>query len=98
MARPVIYGMTTTQKAELWHRWRKGESTSDISLVLGKFRSSVVSVLKVHSGFMPPVRRQQDGITHPLSHLRVFQASSFADMLKCNAYYLEESDGRVFAE
>jgi len=50
--------MTEIQKDELWHRWRKGESLSDIGRALGKFPASVFGVLRLHGGFSPPVRKR----------------------------------------
>ena len=56
MAQPGRLGMTDVQKSELWHRWRKGESITDISRALGSFRTSVSYVLRLHGGFAPPHR------------------------------------------
>jgi IS30 family transposase len=58
MAQPGRLGMTGDQKSELWHRWRKGESITDISRALGKFRTSVSDVLRRHGGFTPPLRKR----------------------------------------
>ena len=58
MAQPGRLGMTEVQKGELWHRWRKGESITDISRTLGSFRTSVAYVLRRHGGFAPPLRKR----------------------------------------
>jgi IS30 family transposase len=46
-------GMSDDQKAELWRRWRSGESISVISRGLGKRPGSVFTVLKHHGGIAP---------------------------------------------
>ncbi len=53
MGRP---GLTARQKAELWHRWKHGESLSDIGRALGKPAGSVFGVLKQHGGIYAPPR------------------------------------------
>ena len=58
MAQPGRLGMTEVQKGELWHRWRKGESITDISRALGSFRTSVAYVLRRHGGFSPQLRKR----------------------------------------
>ena len=37
MAQSSRLGMTDVQKAELWHRWRNGESIHDISRAIGAY-------------------------------------------------------------
>ena len=43
-------GLSEKQKTELWERWRKGESLSDIGQALGKHAGSVFGVLRSHGG------------------------------------------------
>ena len=58
MAQPGKQGMSDAQKAELWLRRRHGESISDISHAMGKYRTSVFGVLKAHGGFPPSLRKR----------------------------------------
>lgn len=53
MGRP---GLSATQKAELWRRWKKGESLSDIGRAIGKHAGSVFGVLKSNGGIYPAHR------------------------------------------
>jgi IS30 family transposase len=55
MGRP---GLSAAQKAELWHRWKQGQSLSEIGLALGKHAGSIHGVLSSNGGFMPPVRKR----------------------------------------
>src|SRR5450432_739191 len=51
-------GMSGSQKAELWRRWKKGESLSDISRALAKNPGSIHGVLALRGGIAPQVRRR----------------------------------------
>jgi IS30 family transposase len=50
--------MSWSQKAELWRRWRAGESLSEIGRALERLPASVFSVLRSHGGIEPPARRR----------------------------------------
>lgn len=53
MGRP---GLSVQQKAELWARWKAGQSISDIGRSLGKHAGSVFGVLSAKGGIAPPAR------------------------------------------
>ncbi len=55
MGRP---GLSTAQKTELWHRWKSGQSLSDIGRALGKHAGSVHGVVSSNGGFVPAARRR----------------------------------------
>jgi IS30 family transposase len=50
MVERVVWGLTAKQKAELWERWRAGESVNEIGRTLGKHASSVFDVLQRQGG------------------------------------------------
>jgi len=56
MPRRSIRGFTIGQKRELWNRWKKGQSLSEIGRALGKQAASVSNVLAVHGGIFPVAR------------------------------------------
>lgn len=56
MARLGRPGLSDGQKQELWRRWRKGESLSDIGRSLDKFPASVFGVLRLYGGYPPNPR------------------------------------------
>ena len=58
MARLGRPGLSATQKAELWHRWKHGESLSEIGRALGKHAGSVFGVLQTHGGIRRAPRRR----------------------------------------
>jgi IS30 family transposase len=55
MGRP---GLSLKQKLELWNRWKRGESISDIGRALGKQAGSIFGVLKLRGGIYEPPRRR----------------------------------------
>lgn len=55
MGRP---GLPAAQKAELWQRWKQGQSLSEIGRALGKHAGSIHGVVSSNGGFIPPVRRR----------------------------------------
>ena len=61
MGRP---GMSHKEKAELWRRWRAGESISDIARALSKNVGSIFCVLRLRGGMAPSTRfRSQRALT-----------------------------------
>ena len=55
MGRP---GLSAAQKADLWKRWKQGQSLSEIGRALGKHAGSVHGVVSSNGGFIPAVRRR----------------------------------------
>lgn len=53
MGRP---GLSAAQKADLWQRWKQGQSLSEIGRALGTHAGSIHGVLSANGRFMPPVR------------------------------------------
>lgn len=51
-------GFTAAQSAELWERWKKGESLKSIGRMIGKPSSCVFSHLSPSGGIKPPTRRR----------------------------------------
>jgi len=49
-------GFSAPQKRELWDRWRKGQSLSEIGRALGKHAGSISGVLAIRGGISPPNR------------------------------------------
>ena len=48
--------MSAAEKAEVWRRWKRGESVSDIGRALERIRKSVHRVVAAHGGVPPRAR------------------------------------------
>ena len=55
MGRPAL---SAAQKADLWQRWKQGQSLSKIGRALGKHAGSIHGVLSWNGGCIPPVRKR----------------------------------------
>ena len=57
MERAFVTGrMSTAEKAELWRRWKQGESLSDIGRALGRIRRTIHHVVAAQGGVPPRAR------------------------------------------
>ena len=61
MARAGRPGLSYEQKAELWRRWKAGETLSDIGRALGKPAAFVFGVVVAKGGFAPVRRSRRSG-------------------------------------
>ena len=55
MGRP---GLSAERKAELWDRWKNGQSLSEIGSALGKHAASIFGVVARNGGIAPATRRR----------------------------------------
>jgi len=46
-------GLSAAQKADLWQRWKQGQSFSEIGRALGKHAGSIHGVVSSNGGFIP---------------------------------------------
>jgi IS30 family transposase len=53
-------GLSDRKKKELWKRWRKGESLSDIGRALGKRAASIYGVLSANGGITPTAKKRRE--------------------------------------
>src|SRR3979411_475052 len=51
-------GFTAAEKAELWDRWKRGESLKAIGRAFGKQSSSIYFLVAPHGGIRPDERRR----------------------------------------
>src|SRR5450631_4029114 len=52
------YGLSAEQKAEIWRRWKTGESLHEIGRAFGKNHGSIQFLLSHHGGIAPAIRRR----------------------------------------
>jgi IS30 family transposase len=51
-------GLSTSQKAEMWRRWKRSESHSGIGRALGKQPASIHGTIRIHGGIAPLPRKR----------------------------------------
>ena len=51
-------GLSASEKADLWKRWKEGETLSEIGRALGKHAGSIHGVLSLNGGIFPTKRRR----------------------------------------
>ncbi len=52
------HGLSTEQKADIWRRWKAGESLHEIGRAFDKDHGSIQFLLSKHGGIAPPARRR----------------------------------------
>jgi hypothetical protein len=58
MRRGRHHGLSGEQKAEIWQRWKSGESLHAIGRAFDKDHGSIQFLLSKHGGIAPAVRRR----------------------------------------
>jgi IS30 family transposase len=49
---------STSERRELWERWKRGESISEIGRALDRAPGTILTTLKEHGGIAPAARRR----------------------------------------
>ena len=52
------YGLSAEQRADIWRRWKAGDSLHEIGRAFGKDHGSIQFLLSQHGGIVPAVRRR----------------------------------------
>ncbi len=68
--------LSLAQRADMWNRWKAGQSLNAIGRVLGKDKQVIHFLLARHGGIAPPVRRRSQ---------RVLRAALYSDDLELNS-------------
>ena len=58
MAQARRWKLSSAQRADLWSRWKTGQSLDAIGRALGKDKQVIHLLLARHCGIAPPVRRR----------------------------------------
>jgi hypothetical protein len=64
------YGLSATQRTDIWRRWQAGESLHEIGCAFGKDHGSIQFLLSKHGGIAPAVcrRSQRLGMVEDKQH------------------------------
>lgn len=58
MGRSRRAGLSAAEEAELWRRWREGQSLNEIGRALGRFHSTLSRAVRSTGGFTPPIHKR----------------------------------------
>ncbi len=95
MGRP---GLSVSQKADLWERWRSGQSFSDIGRALGKHPASIHGVVSGRGGFVPATRRRSRLTLSLAEREEISRGVAAGDSMRRIAAALERAPSTVSRE
>jgi len=55
------YGLSGSQRTDIWRRWKAGESLHEIGRALGKDHGSIQFLLSQHGGIAPAIHHRSQG-------------------------------------
>ena len=91
-------GLSASQKAELWERWKNGQSFSDIGRELGKHPASIHGVVSGRGGFAPPPRRRSRLVLSLAEREEISRGVAAGDSMRRIAAVLKRSPSTVSRE
>jgi IS30 family transposase len=90
--------MSWEQKKELWRRWRRGETLSQIGRALERLPASVFSVLRMHGGLAPAVRQRSRLALSTTDREAVSRGIARGDSLRLIAAQLKRAPSTISRE
>jgi IS30 family transposase len=90
--------LTAGERAELWQRWRSGQSLSDIGRALGKPPASVFGYLRSGGGISPAPRRRSPRALTPAEREEISRGLSTGASLRLIARRLSRPPSTVSRE
>jgi IS30 family transposase len=91
-------GITARERADMWQRWKAGESLSDISRALGKPPGSVLGFLRSNGGIPPGVRTRRTTELTLAEREEISRGLSSGNSLRSIAVRLDRSPSTVSRE
>jgi hypothetical protein len=91
-------GLSSSQKKELWERWKAGESLTEIGQALQKRTGSIHWVLKATGGFAPPQRRRSSRALGQAEREEISRGLAAGDSLRAIAACLGRAASSVSRE
>lgn len=98
MARTGRPGLPPSQKAELWKRWRAGDSISDIARGLDKNVGSIFGVLRLRGGIAPVARSRSHLALTQLEREEISRGIAAGHSIRAIASQLKRSPSTVSRE
>jgi len=89
---------SVAEKADLWQRWRAGESVSEIARALGRQTGTVHCMLSAHGGIAPPTRRRSGRVLTLAQREEISRGLSAGDSIRAIAAGLDRAPSTVSRE
>ena len=90
--------MSASQKAEVWRRWKNGQSHSDIGRALGKHPASIHGVVAANGGIVPLPRRRSRRALGWEERAEVSRGIAAGDSMRVIAAGIERAPSTVSRE
>jgi IS30 family transposase len=90
--------MSAAERAELWRRWRDGESMAEISGALGRAITSVDDVIRGQGGISPPVRRRSKRVLSLQEREEILRGVTLGLSLRAIAAGLQRAPSTICRE
>ena len=58
MTQSIRIPITAAEKSELWQRWKKGESLSEIGRAFKRHAATIFAIVRTHGGYYPYQRKR----------------------------------------
>jgi len=91
-------GLSVEQRAELWRRWKEGQSLGDIGRALDKAPGSVFGFLASRGGIVPPLRRRSNRALTAAEREEISRQVYAGNSLRSIAAALERAPSTVSRE
>jgi IS30 family transposase len=95
MRRPQL---SISQKADLWARWKRGESASEIARALDRVRGTIIHVVVQQGGIPPPFRQRADQTLSLTEREEISRALSAGASFRAISRRLERAPSTISRE
>ena len=91
-------GLDASERADLWQRWRKGQTLSEISRALEKAPGSIFGFIEARGGISPSIRCRNAQTLTLLDREEVSRGLSSAESIRCIALRLGRPPSTISRE
>ncbi len=91
-------GLSASEKADLWERWKSGQSLSDIGRALGKHAGSIHGVVSSNGGIIPLARRRSQLALSLSEREEISRGLAASDSIRTIAYAIRRAPSTVSRE
>lgn len=95
MGRP---GMSDEHRLEVWDRWSRGDSITDIARAVNRAPESIFTLLRDKGGYVPPVRRRRVGHLSLAEREEISRGVAAGESLRAIAVRLERAPSTISRE